>query len=59
MVFYFLGIECPRGARPLPGGEISKAEPYGDEALAFTKELCLQREVLIHSFISTKILESQ
>lgn len=40
------GISCPRGARPLPGGETSKSEPYGDEALAFTKEMCLQREVI-------------
>ncbi|XP_063402953.1 staphylococcal nuclease domain-containing protein 1-like [Mytilus trossulus] len=45
VTFLLSGISCPRGARPLPGGETSKSEPYGDEALAFTKEMCLQREV--------------
>lgn len=43
--FLISGIECPRGARPLPGGQMSQSEPYGDEALQFTKEMCLQREV--------------
>lgn len=44
-----VGIECPRGARPLPGGQMSQSEPYGDEALQFTKEMCLQREVTLHT----------
>ncbi|XP_062586352.1 staphylococcal nuclease domain-containing protein 1-like [Saccostrea cucullata] len=43
--FLISGIECPRGARPLPGGQMSPSDPYGDEALQFTKEMCLQREV--------------
>ncbi|XP_056013676.1 staphylococcal nuclease domain-containing protein 1-like isoform X1 [Ostrea edulis] len=45
MTFLISGIECPRGARPLPGGQMTTSEPYGDEALQFTKEMCLQREV--------------
>ena len=45
ITFLLSGIECPRGARPIAGGEMTKSEPYGDEALAFTKEFCLQREV--------------
>lgn len=44
-IVWLIGITCPRGSRPLPGGNISPAEPYGEDALAFTKEMCLQREV--------------
>ena len=43
----FPGIECPRGARPLPGGGTAPSDPYGEEALAFTKDLALQHEVII------------
>lgn len=39
------GINCPRGARPAAGGVEVAAEPYGAEALLFTKEQVLQREV--------------
>ncbi|XP_023256835.1 staphylococcal nuclease domain-containing protein 1 [Seriola lalandi dorsalis] len=39
-----LGIECPRSSRNLPGG-MQVAEPFSDEAMLFTKELVLQREV--------------
>lgn len=43
------GISCPRGARPvINGAPASESEPYGDEALNFTKEKCLQREISIH-----------
>lgn len=45
ITFLIAGIECPRGARQLPGGDMVAAEPCGEEALLFTKELCLQREV--------------
>ncbi|KAK6171496.1 hypothetical protein SNE40_019673 [Patella caerulea] len=38
------GIDCPRGSRP-QGGVTVPADLFGEEALAFTKELCLQREV--------------
>jgi staphylococcal nuclease domain-containing protein 1 len=40
------GISCPRAGRSGPGGVgATEAEPFGDEALAFSKELCHQREV--------------
>jgi len=38
------GIECPRSSRNMPGG-VQVAEPFSDEAMLFTKELVLQREV--------------
>lgn len=38
------GIQCPRMARTGPGGP-TDTEPYSEEALQFTKELVLQREV--------------
>jgi len=43
------GISCPRAGRTVPGvgGGAIEAEPFGDEALTFTKELCHQREVEI------------
>ena len=49
ITFLLSGISCPRGARPLPnnGGEIP-GDPFGKEALVFTKELTLQREVSAH-----------
>ncbi|KAL8222602.1 UNVERIFIED_CONTAM: hypothetical protein K2H54_077603 [Gekko kuhli] len=37
------GIECPRGARNLPG-LVQEGEPFSEEATLFTKELVLQRE---------------
>ncbi|CAG0893449.1 unnamed protein product [Cyprideis torosa] len=37
------GISCPRASRTMPTPQ--PAEPWGDEAMAFTKNLCLQREV--------------
>ncbi|KAF0295232.1 Nuclease domain-containing protein 1 [Amphibalanus amphitrite] len=42
------GVSCPRGARPAPGGAgTMEAEPFGEEAAAFTRDLCLQHEVQI------------
>lgn len=38
------GIECPRSSRNTPTG-VQVAEPFSDEAMLFTKELVLQREV--------------
>ena len=57
ITFLLSGIECPRGARPMPGGagEIP-GDLFGKEAMIFTKELVLQREVgiagmsLFHSY---------
>lgn len=40
----YTGIECPRGARNLPG-LVQEGEPFSEEATLFTKELVLQREV--------------
>ncbi|RUS90599.1 hypothetical protein EGW08_001596 [Elysia chlorotica] len=39
------GIECPKGARTLPSGQSFPADPFGEEALTFVKEMCMQREV--------------
>jgi len=40
------GIDCPRAARSGPGvGPTQPADEYGDEALTFTRDLVLQREV--------------
>ncbi|XP_076152364.1 staphylococcal nuclease domain-containing protein 1 [Alosa pseudoharengus] len=44
ITFLLAGIECPRGSRNIPGG-IQVAEPFSEEAMLFTKELVLQREV--------------
>lgn len=46
--FLLGGINCPRGARPAMGNQPpTAAEPFGEEALVFTKERCLQKEVTI------------
>lgn len=34
------GLSCPKSSRPNEAGE-----PYGDEAMQFTRSLCMQREV--------------
>ena len=47
------GIDCPRGSRPGPAGSTIPAEPFGEEATLFTKEMCLQREVSL--FIRIKV----
>jgi len=47
ITFLLSGINCPRGARTMPSGTQVEAEPYGDEAAVFVKELVLQREVEI------------
>jgi staphylococcal nuclease domain-containing protein 1 len=39
------GIECPRGARTAPGLQSQPADEFGEEALTFTKDLVMQREV--------------
>ncbi|XP_030843744.1 staphylococcal nuclease domain-containing protein 1 isoform X1 [Strongylocentrotus purpuratus] len=44
ITFLLAGISCPRMARTGPGGP-TQGEPYGDEALQYTKEMCLQREI--------------
>nr|QBI71270.1 ebna2 binding protein P100 [Embidopsocus sp. AB-2019] len=48
ITFLLAGINCPRGSRPGPGGNgVIAGEPYGEEALQFTKEKCMQREIEI------------
>ncbi|CAN7995271.1 unnamed protein product, partial [Ixodes pacificus] len=42
--FLLAGISCPKASR-LQGGQQVEGEPFGNEALAYTKGLCLQREV--------------
>uniref|UniRef100_A0A8C9YHA3 Staphylococcal nuclease domain-containing protein 1 n=1 Tax=Sander lucioperca TaxID=283035 RepID=A0A8C9YHA3_SANLU len=44
ITFLLAGIECPRSSRNMPGG-MQVAEPFSDEAMLFTKELVLQREI--------------
>ncbi|KAM9311355.1 staphylococcal nuclease domain-containing protein 1 [Gastrophryne carolinensis] len=44
ITFLLAGIECPRGARNIPGG-VQEGEPFSEEATMYTKELVLQREV--------------
>ncbi|NWS19650.1 SND1 protein, partial [Pachyramphus minor] len=44
ITFLLAGIECPRGARNIPG-LTQEGEPFSEEATLFTKELVLQREV--------------
>jgi len=47
-IFLLGGINCPRGARPAIGNQPpSEAEPYGEDALIFTKDKCMQKEVSI------------
>lgn len=49
VTFLLAGINCPRGSRPGVGGMGQlDGEPFGEEALQFTKDKCLQREVEIH-----------
>ncbi|XP_027764585.1 uncharacterized protein LOC114071100, partial [Empidonax traillii] len=45
ITFLLAGIECPRGARNIPG-LTQEGEPFSEEATLFTKELVLQREHL-------------
>ncbi|XP_003745502.1 staphylococcal nuclease domain-containing protein 1 [Galendromus occidentalis] len=40
------GIQCPRSGRPESGGApAQKGDPYGDEAMQFTRDLCLQHQI--------------
>merc|ERR1719412_2426187 len=47
ITFLLAGITCPRAGRNMPNGTVVEAEPWGDEAMAFVKEMILQREVEI------------
>lgn len=43
--FFLLGVNCPRASRIDAKLGNLEGQPFGDEALQFTKELCLQHEV--------------
>ncbi|XP_013400394.1 staphylococcal nuclease domain-containing protein 1 [Lingula anatina] len=45
ITFLLAGIDCPRGSRPGPNNTTVPGDPCGEEAMVFTKEACLQREV--------------
>ena len=47
LFFFNLGITCPRAGRIVTSQGViaTEGDPHGDEALNFTKDLCLQREV--------------
>lgn len=47
MSFFIVGITCPSGERPNQGEQYAAAEEYHQEALAFTKEKIMHREVEI------------
>ncbi|XP_061706219.1 staphylococcal nuclease domain-containing protein 1 [Cydia pomonella] len=47
VTFLLAGINCPRGARPTASGGMQEAEPFGEEALLYTKEKCLQHDVVV------------
>ncbi|XP_050542206.1 staphylococcal nuclease domain-containing protein 1-like [Daktulosphaira vitifoliae] len=47
ITFLLAGITCPSGERPNQGDQPSAAEEYHQEALAFTKEKIMHREVEI------------
>lgn len=49
VTFLLAGISCPRSSRPAMNGvPAQEGEPYGDEALAFTRDRVLQRDVNVH-----------
>ncbi|XP_059470749.1 staphylococcal nuclease domain-containing protein 1 [Neocloeon triangulifer] len=48
ITFLLAGISCPRGSRPAAGGQGRvEGEPFGEEALLFTRERVLQHDVEI------------
>lgn len=47
LTFLLSGINCPKGPRPLPGGNTSEGEQFWEEAYNLTKERVMQREVEI------------
>lgn len=49
ITFLLGGISCPRSGRPaVNGAPAQEGEPFGDEALQFTRDRILQRDVSIH-----------
>jgi staphylococcal nuclease domain-containing protein 1 len=49
VTFLLGGISCPRSSRPaLNGVPAVEGEPFGDEALSFSKERIMHRDVSVH-----------
>jgi len=47
ITFLLGGIDCVKGSRTMPSGDVVKADPHGDECTLHVKEMLLQREVEI------------
>ncbi|XP_058791125.1 staphylococcal nuclease domain-containing protein 1 [Phymastichus coffea] len=45
ITFLLAGVKCPRAARITPGTGGMEAEPFGEEALAYTRKFCFQKDV--------------
>lgn len=57
ITFLLAGISCPKATRPAPGGAgVIPGEPFGAEALEFTKDHILQREVQIEVSLAYELL---
>lgn len=49
VTFLLAGISCPRSSRPaMNGAPAQEGDPFGDEALAYTRDRVLQRDVSVH-----------
>ena len=47
ITFLLGGIDCVKGSRTMPSGDVIKADAHGDECTQHVKEMLLQREVEI------------
>ncbi|XP_058457634.1 staphylococcal nuclease domain-containing protein 1 [Malaya genurostris] len=48
VTFLLAGISCPRSSRPaMNGAQAQEGEPFGDDALQFSRERVLQRDVSV------------
>lgn len=45
ITFLLAGVKAPRAPRITPGSGSGEGEPFGEEALKFTREHCLQKDV--------------
>ncbi|XP_051162988.1 staphylococcal nuclease domain-containing protein 1 [Leptopilina boulardi] len=45
ITFLLAGVKAPRAPRIIPGSGSGEGEPFGEEALKFTREHCLQKDV--------------
>merc|ERR1712112_210968 len=49
ITFLLGGIDCVKGSRTMPSGDVVKADPHGDECTLHVKEMLLQREVEVEN----------